>query len=1259
MFEITPDDILRLDDVQLRELVARLAAAEAQRHGYSPLCITWGGSQTAADGGLDVRAELPPGANDCGPALPCANIGYQVKKPDMPPSSVTAEMRPKGVLRPIFTELAKVSGAYIIVSSTGSTADGRLQERRQAMRDALHDCVNAGQLYTDFFDRRRLADWVLGHPGVLLWVRNTVGRNLEGWHPFGNWSNPSEAADEPYLVDGRLRIHLGAPSEPDLPVEVAIDRLRQMLLNPPEAVRLVGLSGVGKTRLVQALFDDRIGTHSLPKSEAIYTDLNLNPSPQPVSLATELIAQRRRVILIIDNCGSALHQELAKVCSQPESSISLITVEYDVREDLPERTQVATMDTASVSLIEQLVLRRYHALSTVNAHTIATAADGNARIALAIAGTVSASDNLTRLTSTDLFDRLFWQRQQEDRSLLRAAQALSLVYSFDADDDEGAAAELPRLAKLAGQDVDDMYSFLAELERRELLQRRANWRAVLPHALANYLAGRALDEIPLRRIKEQIVESGNQRLIRSFTRRLSFLHTHPVAIRLCREWLKPGGMLAEVSDLAHIQQDMFQHVASVTPADALVALERVAVSRPRLAFAAWRRQVEVIRAIAYEAGLFDRCIKLLMRITEEEPNCQAVGDVRNVVVSFFQIAKSATHAPVTERFSLISDWLASDKPAIQEIGKAALKQAMSTQISSRYNFTFGARPRDYGYEPASSEDAADWFRLGLRLLDQFAGKNGSKAQFAREQLANCFSTLWGFPLLRDELDALMSKFAAGAFWLDGWTACRRAIRERTDDIASARQLQTLCTRLAPDDLEGEVLSALLPSSVRLNEKPRDEPYADYERRMTVACERLGEQVATRTDVLMNVVPRLLQVGLRVEHFGRGLGRAVLDAATTWRCLVDIWTEIPMRQQNPAMLRGFLAALAEREINLAQQCIDECLAVEALAPVVPALQDSIGWDELGITRMRHLFDAELAPIEEFRYLLGAVRAPEAVQLAAAAILADVAGRPSGFSVAVDTLMRWLSIAQLGDLHELARLRPTCRAVLAHTEFGEALKEIDYELARIAEVALAGTDSSSLAEALIRGMRNAVRYGALFSGYHNELLQVLLKLHPLATLSAVCDGTDDEDRAAAVQLFEDIGAHIENPATHLDPVKLIDWCNLDPQTRYAFALKIVPVVEPSNVLGRTRLTRQARVLLENSPSPKVSLDQIVDRLSPRAWSGSRATVMEANATALDDVLHLFDEGYQIHASHSKASLLEAIAQERDLETERNWTRDERFE
>jgi hypothetical protein len=58
-FEITPDDIARLSDVDLRSLVGRLCESEARQRGLPTSCITWGGNQTAADGGLDVRVAFP------------------------------------------------------------------------------------------------------------------------------------------------------------------------------------------------------------------------------------------------------------------------------------------------------------------------------------------------------------------------------------------------------------------------------------------------------------------------------------------------------------------------------------------------------------------------------------------------------------------------------------------------------------------------------------------------------------------------------------------------------------------------------------------------------------------------------------------------------------------------------------------------------------------------------------------------------------------------------------------------------------------------------------------------------------------------------------------------------------------------------------------------------------------------------------------------------------------------------------------------
>jgi hypothetical protein len=76
MFEVTPEDIAQLDDEQLRTLVALLCEAELRQRGYSTAGVTWGGDQTAKDGGLDVRVSLPPDKSIEG-YIPRQSTGFQ------------------------------------------------------------------------------------------------------------------------------------------------------------------------------------------------------------------------------------------------------------------------------------------------------------------------------------------------------------------------------------------------------------------------------------------------------------------------------------------------------------------------------------------------------------------------------------------------------------------------------------------------------------------------------------------------------------------------------------------------------------------------------------------------------------------------------------------------------------------------------------------------------------------------------------------------------------------------------------------------------------------------------------------------------------------------------------------------------------------------------------------------------------------------------------------------------------------------------
>src|SRR6266851_5140919 len=111
MLEITAQDIAKLSDDDLRSLVALLCEAELRALGLPTSAVTWGGSQDAPDGGIDVRIDLPPGTKIYG-FLPRPLVGFQVKKPDMRRTEILREMRPGGEVRPSILDLAGNSGAY-------------------------------------------------------------------------------------------------------------------------------------------------------------------------------------------------------------------------------------------------------------------------------------------------------------------------------------------------------------------------------------------------------------------------------------------------------------------------------------------------------------------------------------------------------------------------------------------------------------------------------------------------------------------------------------------------------------------------------------------------------------------------------------------------------------------------------------------------------------------------------------------------------------------------------------------------------------------------------------------------------------------------------------------------------------------------------------------------------------------------------------------------------------------------------------------
>lgn len=390
MIEVTAEDVAALRDEDLRALIGLLCEAELRQRNLPVAAVTWGGSQTAKDGGVDVRVSLAHGTSIEG-FVPKANTILQVKKQDMPRGEILDEMRPQEIVRPVIAELARVSGAYVIVSSA-SKSDSALANRKAAMAEAVQGVEAAADLTLDFYDANRVATWVRDRAGLIPWVRSKIGKSIKGWQAYGDWSPRPKGAVGAYLYDNEARIKSGKDESDALSAIDGINRIRDSLRTAGSVVRLVGLSGVGKTRLAEALFEPTVGINNLDPSLAFYTDVGFEPDPPPVSLASDLIANRTRAILVIDNCPPDVHRRLSDVVGSAGSTLSVITIEYDIQEDQPEGTDVFVLDTSSLSLIEKLVTTRYPALSQVDCRTIAEFSGGNARIALALARTIEKAE---------------------------------------------------------------------------------------------------------------------------------------------------------------------------------------------------------------------------------------------------------------------------------------------------------------------------------------------------------------------------------------------------------------------------------------------------------------------------------------------------------------------------------------------------------------------------------------------------------------------------------------------------------------------------------------------------------------------------------------------------------------------------------------------------------------------------------------------------------------------------------------------------
>lgn len=1201
MFEISGNDITSLSDSDLRSLVYRLAIAELKAKGYPRSSVTAGGHQDAPDGGIDVRVECP--ADITNPDfVPRRRTGFQVKKPDMPPADIHGEMRPNGILRDVIGELARDSGSYVIISSQGSVTDKALTARRHAMRDALSNLPEATQLHTDFYDRDRLATWVNEYPGTAIWVRSRVGRPLAGWSSIGNWDAASDQEPKPYLFNDKdCLIDESSHGREPLTVIKGIERLRARLRMPRQCIRLIGLSGLGKTRLVQALFEEGVGEEPLDLSLAVYTDYSEETIPTARDMARELIASGQRAILIVDNCNPNTHAELARHCSKDGSQVSLITVEYDVRDDEPEHTDVFRLQLGSLELVATWIKQEFTDLSEVDSRTIAGFSNGNFRVARALAETLGKGETIGSLKSLELFERIFRQRNPEDKQLLQAAQDLALLYSIDGEDIL-AEGELARVGAFRGVEAQLLYEELAEMRQRGVVQARGRFRAILPQAIANPLASRAIDRIPPDHF-DKVCSMMTPRMLKSMSRRLGFLHDSPNVRAVVARWLRIDGPLGDLLSLSSGGIDIISNIAPVAPDAVLTKFERELQVSTNTYDPGRNACIRVIKAIGYDTQLFERTVLLLTRFVPTRGEAQNNVSHCEAFVECFHIYLSGTQATPAQRRAAIRRMAGSSDPQLRHCAQIALRALLQTgHFTTIGNCDFGARSRDWGWTPKVQKDIREWFEEAIKLVVEVAPETE-----ARMLLAEGMRSLWRIRGCQDAINHAVTLFLQTRPWIEGWIACRAALnfdgKDMTEDNRSS--LELLIDRLRPSDLLNQaravVLNGKLGGSWNFADGESDDIDASkaYQKADEMAVD-IGRALAIDAEVRKEFVNELVEgQPQRAFECGRGLAGGAEELNALWIELVTAYGSAALSVRNATVLGGFLWQAHQRDDKFAARVLDDAIHNSNLLPVLPYLQARVGLDAEGIARLRKaIAEVNMSASHFYSIANGSVSNSPPEPLAA--LLEDISQLPKGLNVALDILhMHFFSRQQKDGGDQNARLLSVGRNLLSRFEYGIDDSLRDYAAKGVIEVCLRGEEGREAAQQFCEHLSLALENYRISPHNLNYTLNALFEVQPFTALDAFI--LPAERRG----IFEgDFGR--KSPIENVDPVILQNWASSDPNARYPRLGHVLPIFTKNGDEDQD-LSPLFLSLLEQAPEKRLFLGHLLDRLHPRSWGGSLADIL----------------------------------------------------
>lgn len=962
--EIESKHIQNLDPFRLTRLLKQLLNLEADANGISKSAVDVSLKITVADGGEDGRIQWTGGPEEAG-RVPNRFTFFQCKAREMGPADCKREILTQDLrtLKNNVREVFDNKGTYILFCHkvySRTLKNRRIKKIREGLKDVGRDDWETAKI--KIYDAEKIADWVNAFLPAVIYVYQcnniTVPLGLKTWEM---WAEYEENKYE-YI--------------PNATLEEYIKTLREESTKEHSIIRIVGLSGLGKTRLALEAFkppeNEKDVTQQSLSNQIVYFDASIGHA-QTLEFVTDACNRKIPGILIIDDCEFNLHSLLAKEVRRSGSKLKLITLDFNPEEEKqPKQHLIKLEQNDCEGVVEGILKRTYHGLPTGTISRINDFAQNFALIAVFLADSIREGiEDIGHLTNEGIVKKLLWGRDSEDNEIISIITACSLFEYFEFSEDKHTVHSQFLAKDIAKVTDDNFFKICTKFKKRGILQQKGRFVRVTPIPLAITLAAEWWDNIVNEEAIEIIKKVAKADLIEQFCDQMSKLHFSKRAQQLTKELCGEKGPFGNAEVLNYEEGSrLFRSLVEVNPQATINTLERV--------FGGWTREqllkigsgrrnlIWSLEKLCWWSDTFAKAAKLMLSFAAAENESwsnNATGQFKQL----FKIYLSGTQANLNDRLPIAREALASSVKEEQELGICALGRALETHSFSRMGGveSQGSRVPGRDYEPTDQEIQEYWHEI-IRLLRDTILSEGELATKAKQELGTNIGSLIRRGMIEEVEDTIETIINQGE---PSWPECLRAIRHLLD-YNSENMPADIRTRLS------HLESLLKPKSLReqlwlIVSIPDWRDKKDQEGNYVSVAAEEADQLARRLagdNSWFKEVRVIFEGDQRQAYaFGRALGQSMpvdLRREFIEFCL-SIVAELGREKGNPDVLGAFLGNISDD--GLVDETMEKIVEDKRLCIYAVCITRFLDITERHLLRLLPLVEQNKIPVGDIRML----------------------------------------------------------------------------------------------------------------------------------------------------------------------------------------------------------------------------------------------------------------------------------------------------